>query len=186
MAKIKEQKIECKDGKPIVLRSAKPSDANKINDLTSEIFRTSDYLITTPEEFSSFNEDQQKERLMRYESDEGCILLVAEYNRELIGMLDFQNGKRKRIAHKGVFGMSVRSSWRNKGVGKILLEGLIQWVKEHASIEVINLEVIEANKSAVALYSQMNFETTGREPYGVKLSDGKFLPHLSMSLRVSK
>jgi hypothetical protein len=82
MAKINAQKIKCKSGECIILRSATQSDANKINDLAGEVFKTSDYLITTPKEFSSFDEDQQKDRLKKYEDDEGSILLVAEYNME--------------------------------------------------------------------------------------------------------
>lgn len=145
-----------------------------------------DFKPSSFEEFSSFGEEQQKERIKKYEDDESSILLVAEYNSELIGMIDFQNGKRKRISHKGTFGMSVRSSWRNKGVGNILLSGLVEWVKNHPTLEVISLGVIEENKSAVALYSKMGFEITGREPFGVKLSDGRFLADLAMSLRVKK
>jgi ribosomal protein S18 acetylase RimI-like enzyme len=186
MGKIKQQEIMSKNGEVIVLRNATPADAVKLNDLANEVFKTSDYLITTPEEFSTFGEDQQKERIKKYEEEEGSILLVAEHNGELIGMVDFQNGKRKRIAHKGTFGMSVRSLWRNKGIGNILLSGLIEWVKNHPTIEVISLGVIEDNKSAVSLYSKMSFEVTGREPFGVKLADGRFLADLAMSLRVKK
>lgn len=186
MGKFNEKKIESKSGEAIVLRNATEPDAVKLNSLANEVFKTSDYLITTPEEFSSFSEEQQKERIKKYESDDGSILLVAEYNGELIGMIDFQNGKRKRIAHKGTFGMSVWSSWRNKGIGNILLSGLIEWVENHPTIEVISLGVIEDNKSAVSLYSKMGFEMTGREPFGVKLADGRFLADLTMSLRVKK
>lgn len=59
-------------------------------------------------------------------------------------------------------------------------------MKNHPNIEVISLSVIEENRAAVALYSKMGFEITGREPFGVKLADGKFLADLAMSLRVKK
>jgi ribosomal protein S18 acetylase RimI-like enzyme len=186
MGKIVEKKFEIKNGEFVILRSAIQADSMRLNDLANEVFKTSDYLITTADEFSSFSEEQQKERIKKYEEDDGSILLVAEYGEELIGMIDFQNGKRKRIAHKGALGMSVRSSWRNKGIGNVLLSGLIEWVRNHSTIEVINLGVIEENKSAVSLYSKMGFEITGREPFGVKLADGRFLADLAMSLRVKK
>jgi ribosomal protein S18 acetylase RimI-like enzyme len=186
MGRFKQQEFKSKSDEIVVLRNGTQSDAAKLNEIANEVFRTSNYLITTPEEFSSFGEDQQKERLKKYEEDEGSILLVADFQGEVIGMLDFQNGKRKRIAHKGTFGMSVRSSWRNKGIGKILLSGLIEWVRNHPTIEVISLGVIEDNRSAVSLYSKMSFEITGREPFGVKLADGSFLADLAMSLRVKK
>ncbi len=125
MGKLNEEKIKCKNGEVVILRNATEADAVKLNDLATDVFKTSDYLITTSEEFSSFSEEQQKERIKKYEKDDSSILLVAVNNDELIGMIDFQTGKRKRIAHKGIFGMLVRASWRNKGVGKILLSALI-------------------------------------------------------------
>jgi RimJ/RimL family protein N-acetyltransferase len=174
----------CKTGEDVTIRSATEADAEKINSLVAEVFKTSTYLITLPEEFSSFSEDQQKERIGKYHGDEGGLLLVAEYGSELIGTIDFQNGKRKRISHKGSFGMSVRSTWRGKGVGAFLLQGLIDWVKAHPSIEVIQLGVLEENAAAIALYEKFGFEKTGREPFGVRLAEGPFMADLSMSLRV--
>lgn len=186
MGKIKQQEIKSKNGDVVILRNATEADAFKLNDLATEVFKTSDYLIMTPEEFSSISEEQQKSRIKKYEEDNSSLWLVAEHNGEFIGMLDFQGGKNKRIAHKGSFGMSVRLSWRNKGIGNILLSGLIVWVKNHPTLEVITLGVIEDNKSAVSLYSKMGFEITGREPFGVKLAEGSFLANLDMSLRVKK
>lgn len=84
-------------------------------------------LLTVYTLFAIISEEQQKNR-----------------NGEFIGMLDFQGGKNKRIAHKGSFGMSVRLSLRNKGIGNILLSGLITWVKniqkyKRISITPLNL-----------------------------------------------
>lgn len=186
MGRINEKNNKSKNGEVVVLRNATQADAVKLNNLATEVFKTSDYLIMTPEEFSSISEEQQKGRIKKYEDDSSGLWLVAEHDGEFIGMLDFQGGKSKRIAHKGSFGMSVRSSWRNKGIGNILLSGLIDWVKNHPTIEVISLGVIEDNKSAVSLYSKMGFEITGREPFGVKIADDKFLANLFMSLRVKK
>lgn len=175
-----------KTGEKITIRTAKQMDASKLNALVEDVFKTSQYLITSPEEFSSFTKDQQRERIKKYAMDEGSLILVAEYQHNLIGMLDFKNGKRKRISHRGAFGMSIRSSWRNKGIGALLLDGLISWVRQHPHIEVINLGVVEANHSALKLYSKMGFKKTGREPFALKLPDGSFLADISMSLRVDK
>jgi RimJ/RimL family protein N-acetyltransferase len=180
------QNKKCKNGETLTLRSAVLADANKINLLATEVFNTSNYLITLPDEFSSFTEEQQQERIKKYCDDNGNLLLVVEFNGDIVGMIDFQNGKRKRIAHKGSFGMSVSSYWRNKGVGYLLLSGLIDWVKGHPFIEVINLGVIEENKPAIALYSKLGFEKVGREPYGVKIDEERLVADLTMSLRVIK
>lgn len=80
--------------------------------------------------------------------------------------------------------MIVHPHWQNKGVGKYLLSALIDWVKSHSHIEVINLTVSEENRAAIALYEKLGFKTTGREPYGLKSSKGDFLVGLTMTLKV--
>lgn len=86
LGKIKQQELKSKNGEVIVLRSANQTDADKLNDLVSEVFQSSEYLVTTLEEFSSSGKEQQTERIKKYEEDEGSILLVAERMSELIGI----------------------------------------------------------------------------------------------------
>lgn len=186
MSIVNQKFFQCRSGETVCLRSARQDDAFQINELSCDVFQTSDFLVTTPEEFLPVSEDHQRERVKRFDADEGSLLLVVQHGDELIGMLDFENGKKKRIAHKGTFAMSVRSSWRNKGIGKTLLRGLVEWVQSHPTLEVIALGVIEDNGPGVALYTRMGFQVTGREPCGLKLGDGRFLADLSMSLRVPK
>lgn len=185
MGKISIRQTTCKTGEIVTIRNANSADALRLNALAMDVFATSEYLITTAQDFVP-NDQKQEDRIKWYEEGEGRILIVAESGDELIGMLDFQNGQRKRIEHKGTFGMSVRSTWRDKGIGTLLLGELLDWVKRHSFLEVICLGVLESNMPARALYSKMGFDITGREPFGVKLGPGQFLADLSMSLRVSK
>jgi len=183
MAKITAKNQKSKTGETIIIRNAAVSDVEKMRSLAIESFRSSDYLIATPEEFSAISLEQQIARIKRHEDNESDIWLVAECNNEIVGMLDFQSGKSKKTKHKGSFGMVVHTSWQNKGVGKILLSTLIEWVQSHSHLEVINLTVSEENKSAIALYKKLGFQLTGREPFGLKLHDGLFLVDLNMTLK---
>jgi RimJ/RimL family protein N-acetyltransferase len=176
----------CKTGEIMVIREAREADAKNLNAMVADVFQSSPYLVTLPEEFSSFTEEQQKERIKKFEIEANHLMLVAEVGDELVGVIDFQNGGRKRISHRGSFGMSAHPRWREKGIGYLLLKGLIDWVGQHPSVELIQLAVMEENTPAVALYKKMGFEITGREPYGLKLADGTFLVELNMSLKVSK
>jgi len=186
MGYFKSRSLQCKTGETVVIRSATQADANRINQLAQEVFRTSQYLVTQPDEFPSPDENEQRARIARFEVGKNDVLLVADTGNEIVGMLDFHGGKKRRIAHKGVFGISVHPHWQNKGIGRLLLSSLIEWVKEHPTVEVINLNVMEENKPAIALYSKLGFEVIGREPYGIKLGNGQYMADLMMSLRVEK
>ena len=79
--------------------------------------------------------------------------------------------------------MSVKSSWQNKGVGQLLLQELINWVKGFG-MEFIHLTVMKENKPAMSLYLKLGFQEIGCDPFGVKVSEGKYLTEIYMSLRV--
>jgi RimJ/RimL family protein N-acetyltransferase len=183
MALINPQNHKSKVGDVVTVRNATVQDNQKMHALGMEVFRSSDYLIATPEEFSAISIDQQLARIKRYQENESDIWLVAESHLEIIGMIDFQGGKSKKIKHKGSFGMAVSPSWQNKGIGHILLSTLIEWVRMHPDLEVINLTVSEKNEAAAVLYKKLGFQITGREPYGLKLKDGQFLVDLTMTLK---
>jgi hypothetical protein len=55
MGKINSNKQHSKTDEIIIVRNATIDDAEKMNSLALEVFKTSDYLIATPEEFSSIN-----------------------------------------------------------------------------------------------------------------------------------
>ena len=62
------------------------------------------------------------------------MILVVEMN----GQLNFSNGNKERIAHTGEFGMGVHKGYRGLGIGRLLLESLIQWCRKNETIEKIS------------------------------------------------
>lgn len=174
------------DGKDVVIRSARTSDASALNAFVSDVFKTSDYLITQPHEFSFITTENQVERIRSYDVPPGHLLLVAECDGKLIGTLDFASGNRDRTAHRGEFGMSVRRDWRGRGIGKMLMEALIEWVRTNPVVELILLQVFEENAAAIALYKKFGFQITGREPHDIRLAPGIYAPGLRMSLHLPK
>lgn len=103
----------------------------------------------------------------------------------MIGKLEFKTGSRKMTRHKGYFDMAVDLNFRGKGVGGLLLKGLLNWARHRPLIEVIQLEVVEENTPAVALYKKSGFKEIGRDPSARKV-DKRFFSELTMSLVISK
>ncbi|WP_460415302.1 GNAT family N-acetyltransferase [Planifilum fimeticola] len=91
----------------------------------------------------------------------GRLYLIAEVDGELAGMLQFQPGKRKRNAHAGEFGMSVRKKYWGMSIGRKLLQGLLQWARQTGKIRKINLRVRADNERAIRLYRSVGFKVGG-------------------------
>ncbi|WP_042128520.1 GNAT family N-acetyltransferase [Paenibacillus sp. FSL R5-0345] len=64
--------------------------------------------------------------------------------------------------------LAVRSSHRNKGIGKQLLSWAIEFVNSHSDMDKLTLHVAENNKQAIQMYQQMNFGIVQSNYSGIK------------------
>jgi ribosomal-protein-alanine N-acetyltransferase len=85
--------------------------------------------------------------------------LVAAVNDRLSG---FAIGR--RVADEGeILNLAVRPDCRRRGIGKALVEKLLEWFQHQATTKVF-LEVRESNAAAIAFYQCLGFVTTGTRP----------------------
>mgnify|MGYP002713094809 CR=1 FL=1 len=76
------------------------------------------------------------------------------------------------LVHPGQFGDADRHAvgistyidkhWRGEGVGKALMQQLLEWATTHPIIERVSLQVYETNTPAIRLYEQFGFAHEGR------------------------
>ncbi|WP_221569077.1 GNAT family N-acetyltransferase [Alkalihalobacillus sp. TS-13] len=180
MSRIELKRYKIKNGETIQVRTVFPEDADEVLKFNKEIISNSPYLLTTEEEFK-VTIDQQKDFLKQMLNDEGKLAILAEYQGEIIGFLDFHNGNKKKIQHQGSFGMSVATDFRNQGIGKALLTELINWARENSLIEKVSLEVFAINTNAVSLYEKAGFIEEGRKLAAIKVDSDKYFDLILMS-----
>jgi RimJ/RimL family protein N-acetyltransferase len=172
--------IHLKDGTEVTVRSARTDDAAAIMEMVSGVFKSSPYLLTEPDEFTVTLE-QEKGWVEGFLPSPNSVLLVAEIDGRLVGILDFKGGHRRRIAHSGMIGTSVREAYRGRSVGSVLMDALIEWAKGTGTVEKLELLVFADNEHAMALYKKMGFQEEGRKHKAIRLSDGRYLDELLMA-----
>lgn len=180
MSRIAEKEFRLKDGTVVTIRTAFPADAAKLLEHVYAIFAEDGFTLSTLEDFHN-TEEQETAWLQMNLDDPGKLVIVAEKEGQIIGMLNFHDGERKRIAHLGELGMSVNYAWRNRGVGRALLSTLILWTQQHPLIEKVCLEVFATNTNAIALYISLGFEEEGRLRKEIKLGPGAYVDTLRMA-----
>lgn len=99
--------------------------------------------------------------IKEYEKSKNSVFLIAEFNNELIGNIDLTGSKRSKMYHTGMIGMGIKENWRNQGLGKILIECVIDWAKKKSEIEIVWLDVYSSNEIGFNLYKNMGFEVSG-------------------------
>ena len=179
MAKIEPIKFNLKNSKSVTIRTPIEADAEQILIVSKAVIGEEIFQLTSSEEFNLTVADEVKWINSHIEKT-NAIILVAEVDDQVIGLLDFSSGHRKRIAHTGEFGMSVLKEYRGLGVGTALLTSLIDWARKHDKIEKINLMVHSTNTAAIAAYKKMGFAVEGIRQRDLKYSASEYVDTVLM------
>lgn len=149
-----------KNGRRIILREANGDDAGRVIKYTQSVASESDYLTFGKGEFNPRLEDEAR-FIESCNNLRNSLFLIAEDDGEIIGCLTFTGGSRSRVGHFGEFGITVLRRYWGLGLGKILINHLIQWAKETNIVRKINLKVRADNLKAIRLYRKFGFIKEG-------------------------
>lgn len=179
---MEKQKINLKNGKILTIREANKSDAGKIITYINTIAGESDFLTFGIGEFH-MTVEMEEEMIDKISKQRNALFIVAEVEGEIVGNLSFSGGARPRVEHTGEFGVSVLKEYWGMGIGKNLVECLIQWSKETSIIRKINLRVREDHIRGINLYQWLGFVVEGRKTREFYV-DGKFYDAILMGLQI--
>ena len=149
-----------KSGEQVTIRVPEIIDAQAVLDLKRN------YLINTttlPLTIDEYPNDVEKESSLieAYKKSKNSVFLIAEINGEFVGNIDLTGSKRSKMDHTGMIGMGIKEQWRNQGLGKILIQSVIDWAKINPVIQIIWLDVYATNEIGYSLYKKMGFEVSG-------------------------
>lgn len=152
--------LTIKSGELITIRIPEEIDAQDVLNLKRGYIKNTTSLPFTLDEYPNNLKNEQK-LISFYKKSENSVFLVAEFNNELIGNIDLTGSKRSKMNHTAMLGMGIKESWRNKGLGKVLIESVINWAILNSEIKIIWLDVYASNELGYNLYKNTGFEISG-------------------------
>jgi RimJ/RimL family protein N-acetyltransferase len=117
--------------------------------------------------------------------DAGTFTLGAFRGDRLVGAVTCERDPRTKVRHAGhVTGMMVLRDEQNRGVGRALLDALIERAAADAELQQLTLSVTAGNDAALRLYERAGFERYGTLPRAIRVG-GRFLDkhHLLLKLK---
>jgi len=173
------QSYTTQDGKTVVIRPAVENDAVAIIAYAKHLFENTDQLLTLPEEYT-ITEAQERQWISSAQQHPAAIILVAETAGQIVGLLDFFARPKKKQAHSGEFGVSVHKDFRGMGIGRKMIEMLLQWAAEHRQVEKVLLQVFASNHKAIALYRSLGFTEEAHLVKAIRQPSGEYADLLQM------
>lgn len=180
----KTREVVLKNNIPVVIRQAVLSDAEGILNAINKYIPESEYIPLKKNELSQSIEEKE-EWIKGFLDYENSLLLVAEYNDEIIGNIDLTGSRREIMSHTALIGMGLLTEWRSCGLGTNFLSLLIEWAKSNTVLELLWLQVYTENREGFSLYKKMGFIENGIIRNFFK-QDDRYFHNLTMSLDVSK
>jgi ribosomal protein S18 acetylase RimI-like enzyme len=102
---------------------------------------------------------------------------------ELLGTVGFKRDLFVKLKHKGlIFRMYVSEKAKGQGLGRKLLQVLIERAKQGKGLRQLYLTVVANNQRAIDLYLSAGFELYSREKGSIKMSENNFVDEDSMIL----
>ena len=162
------------DATQIQIRRLAPADASLFRDIRLEGLRCS------PEAFGSTFEAENAQPLTFFsERLGGSAAFGAFCGSELVGIAGLVIHEGQKEAHKSLLvGMYVRPSARKSGVGRRLVETIVEFARQR--VELIQLSVVSDNEQARRLYGRLGFLEYGIEKKALK-HDGRYYDEVLMA-----
>ena len=175
--------ITLKDGRSAVLRLPTAADAEDMLTYLIETAGETEFLLAYPEERQGMTVEQEAAFIQRMTQGDNSLFLVCEVEGRVAGccQVDFQT--RMKTAHRGTVAIGLRKAYWGLGIGTAMFREMIG-ISRRRGLMILELEFIEGNSRARALYEKMGFRIVGMRPDGIRLRDGTMRNEYLMQLRL--
>lgn len=169
--KFEERKFRLRDGRECVLRPTTVEYAEEMIAFLKQTAAETPFLLSYPDEVN-YTPEGEREVLNRYAEDEASAMLLALVDGKVAGNSSINPvGSKRRVAHRCSMGIALKQEYWGLGIGTAMI-GYLTELAKRTGYEQIELEVVDGNDRAKALYEKCGFVTTGKHLDAMKYDDG--------------
>ncbi len=183
---IREFDFSLKDGRKALIRSPKEEDIQGMLDYLYQSAKETDFLLRYPEECSRYTAEGEKELFERINRSSTEAMLVCVVEGKVAGNCQITWNNRIKTRHRASVAIALLKDYWNQGIGTRLFQELIKIAENNENILQMELEFIEGNSRARALYEKMGFRITGVGVNAVRLKDGTLLNEYHMIREIKR
>lgn len=173
--------ITLKDGRTAILRPATAADAAPAVEWLRQTAGETDFILRVPEEVTMTPEQEAAffERVAQSPYD---MMIWCEVDGELAGNCHLSFHNKVKTRHRCTVAIGLTQKFWGLGIGTEMFRAMIDTAKKQPGVTQMELEFIEGNSRARALYEKMGFRIVGYRPNGIRLKDGTLLNEYLMVL----
>lgn len=173
-----QKAIPLKDGREAILRSPQIDDAAQMLEYLRTTASETEFVIRYPEECDE-SVAQETAFLQKIIESPLNMMILCEVDGKVAGNCQLMLHGRLKTKHRAGVAIALTREFWGLGIGTAMFEEMIRVAREHG-IRQMELEVIEGNERAMALYRKMGFEVAAAKPDAIRLKDGTLLKEFIM------
>ena len=179
----KETEVQLKDGRTALLRSPREGDAAEMLQFIRTASGETDFLMRYPEEWAETTPEQEKAFIHADYCNPNGMMISCIVDGKIAGncQISFRTGLKDR--HRASVAIALLKEFWNLGIGTRMFEELFRVARDRG-VRQIELDFIEGNSRARALYEKMGFRITGVKPDAIRRKDGTFANEYMMLKRL--
>jgi len=176
--------IVLKDGRKCILRTAEIADAQEMLAFRIKSISETDFLLQYPEEMADYDIEKQLKFINRMIESPNDIMYTAVVDGRIAGTGQITFNTRIKLKHRASIGIALLKEYWGLGIGSRIFNEIIKAAMGRNDVLQLELEVIEGNERAMALYKKFGFEIVAEIPDAIRLKDGTMLKEITMQKRL--
>jgi ribosomal protein S18 acetylase RimI-like enzyme len=138
-------------------------------------------LASRPDEI---DDDAVREMIVALDGRGRGNYLVAESAGAVVGHAFLEPLPLAVTAHVVRLTIAVHEGHQERGIGRALMNELLDWARSNPRVEKVELQVRSSNERAIALYRSLGFVEEGRKTRRLKIGPNQYIDDVYMALWV--
>lgn len=178
-----EKALALKDGRTAILRAPRASDAEDMIQYMKDTAAETPFVLRYPDEVT-MTVEQEEHFIAAVNSSPADMMIACEVDGRIAGNCHLSFKTRRKNAHIGTIAIALRRDYWNQGIGTAMFREMIAAARAREGVTMLELEVIEGNSRARALYEKMGFRVVGIHPNAIRMEDGSLVSEFFMALEL--
>ena len=175
-----------KDGRTALIRSPGDEDIQGMLDYLYVSAGETEFILRYPEECGKYTAEGEKALIDRINASDHEAMLVCLVDGKLVGNCQIMWTTGIKTRHRAAVAIALLKDYWNLGIGTKMFQELIRIAENNPNILQMELDFVEGNIRARALYEKMGFRITGVRPDAIRLKNGTLLNEYSMVRKIRR
>lgn len=178
------QNITLKDGRTAVLRSPDPvTDAADLVQYLYDTAADTPFVLRMPWEIRYTVEGEERFLQNIVDSPNDCMIL-CEVDGHIAGNCHLSFYPQFKRRHSCTVAIALRKAWWGNGIGTHMFAAMETIARQREGVIQMDLEFIEGNTRARALYEKAGFRVVGLHPDAICMEDGSLRALVAMQKKL--